>query len=92
MVIETTALANAIISGVTVFTLMFYQRRGAKHRPMISLIAYFMVLVDASDPTRYLFGVYRESHWFVVLVNVLICAAVLWARGNMARLDDALRQ
>lgn len=39
----------------------------------------------------YLFGLYHESHWFVVLVNVLICAALLWARGNMARLIDALR-
>ncbi|EGM7220449.1 phage holin family protein, partial [Salmonella enterica subsp. enterica serovar Enteritidis] len=24
-------------------------------------------------------------------VNILICAAVLWARGNVARLVDALR-
>ncbi|EBX7334520.1 phage holin family protein, partial [Salmonella enterica subsp. enterica serovar Sandiego] len=27
----------------------------------------------------------------VVMVNILICAAVLWARGNVARLVDALR-
>ncbi|EBA8400290.1 TPA: phage holin family protein, partial [Salmonella enterica subsp. enterica serovar Weltevreden] len=25
------------------------------------------------------------------MVNILICAAVLWARGNVARLVDALR-
>ncbi|HBM4916912.1 TPA: phage holin family protein, partial [Enterobacter hormaechei] len=54
-------------------------------------MAYFTVLVYASVPFRYLFGLYHESHWFVVLVNVLICAALLWARGNMARLIDALR-
>ncbi|EIQ8044922.1 phage holin family protein, partial [Salmonella enterica subsp. enterica serovar Enteritidis] len=28
----------------------------------------------------------------VVMVNILICAAVLWARGNVARLVDHLRQ
>nr|WP_279116714.1 phage holin family protein [Enterobacter soli] len=91
MVIEPAALANAIISAVIVIVLMFYQRGGARHRPLISLMAYFTVLVYASVPFRYLFGLYHESHWFVVLANVLICAAVLWARGNVARLIDALR-
>ncbi|ECL0583204.1 phage holin family protein, partial [Salmonella enterica subsp. enterica] len=37
------------------------------------------------------FGLYESSHWLVVMVNILICAAVLWARGNVARLVDALR-
>ncbi|MBD5740323.1 phage holin family protein, partial [Citrobacter freundii] len=57
----------------------------------ISLLAYFVVLVYASVPFRYLFGLYQESHWMVVIVNFLICAAVLWARGNVARLVDTLR-
>jgi hypothetical protein len=81
---------NAIVCGVIVLALMFYQRGGG-HRPMISLMAYFTVLVYASVPFRYLFGLYHESHWVVVLANILICAAVLWARGNVARLVDALR-
>lgn len=88
---DPSAMANAIISAVIVIALMFYQRGGARHRPLISLMAYFTVLVYASVPFRYLFGLYHESHWFVVLVNVLICAAVLWARGNVARLVDVLR-
>ena len=88
---DPSAMANAIISAVIVIALMFYERGGARHRPLISLMAYFTVLVYASVPFRYLFGLYHESHWFVVLVNVLICAAVLWARGNVARLVDALR-
>ena len=84
-------MVNAIICGVIVIVLMFYQRGGSRHRPFISLMAYLTVLVYASIPFRYLFGLYQESHWFVVLVNVMICAAVLWARGNVARLVDALR-
>ncbi|UQQ43578.1 phage holin family protein [Enterobacter roggenkampii] len=88
---DPSAMVNALICGVIVLALMFYQRGGARHRPLISLMAYFTVLVYASVPFRYLFGLYHESHWFVVLVNVLICAAVLWARGNIARLVDALR-
>lgn len=85
------AMMDKAISAVIVIALMFYQRGGARHRPLISLMAYFTVLVYASVPFRYLFGLYHESHWFVVLVNVLICAAVLWARGNVARLVDVLR-
>jgi hypothetical protein len=62
------------LSLLIVIALMFYQRGGARHRPLISLMAYFTVLVYASVPFRYLFGLYHESHWVVVLVNVLICA------------------
>ena len=88
---DPSAMVNAAICAVIVVFLMFYQREGARHRPLISLMAYFSVLVYASVPFRYLFGLYNESHWFVVLVNVLICGAVVWARGNVARLIDALR-
>jgi lipopolysaccharide export LptBFGC system permease protein LptF len=35
------ALANAVICAVIVCALMFYQRRGARHRPGISILAYF---------------------------------------------------
>lgn len=88
---DPTAMVNAFICAVIVIVLMFYQRGSARHRPLVSLTAYFIVLVYASVPFRYLFGLYHESHWFVVLVNVVICAAVLWVRGNVARLVDALR-
>ncbi|MFO5791325.1 phage holin family protein [Klebsiella pneumoniae] len=91
MVNDPAALANAVICAVIVLTLMFYQRGGARHRPGISVLAYLMVLVYASIPFRFLFGLYESSHWLVVLANILICGAVLWFRGNVARLVDALR-
>lgn len=91
MVNDPSALANAVICAVIVLALMFYQRDGARHRPGISVLAYLMVLVYASIPFRFLFGLYESSHWLVVLANILICAAVLWARGNVARLVDTLR-
>lgn len=85
-------MINALICAVIVLVLMFYQRDGARHRPMVSMLAYFVVLVYASIPFRYLFGLYQESHWMVVIVNLLICGAVLWARGNVARLIDAIHR
>ena len=91
MVNDPSALANVVICAVIVLALMFYQRGGSRHRPGISVLAYLMVLVYASIPFRFLFGLYESSHWLVVLANILICAAVLWFRGNVARLVDALR-
>ncbi|MEC5643514.1 phage holin family protein [Citrobacter koseri] len=92
MVSDPTALLNSITCAVIVLVLMFYQRDGARHRPIVSLLAYFTVLVYASIPFRYLFGLYQESHWMVVIINILICAAVLWARGNVARLINILQK
>ncbi|AXS44336.1 phage holin family protein [Klebsiella pneumoniae] len=91
MVNDPSALANVVICAVIVLALMFYQRGGSRHRPGISVLAYLMVLVYASIPFRFLFGLYESSHWLVVLANILICGAVLWFRGNVARLVDALR-
>ena len=91
MAIDPSAFFNAFICAAIVIVLMFYQRHGARHRPLISFLAYITVLVYAAIPLQFIFGMYRDSSWLVVLVNVLICAALLWARGNMARLVDALR-
>ncbi|EPC2361194.1 TPA: phage holin family protein [Citrobacter freundii] len=92
VVSDSTAVINAAICSVIVVVLMFYQREGARHRPVISLLAYFVVLVYASVPLRYLFGLYHDSHWLVVIVNLLICAAVLRARGNVASLINLLQR
>ena len=88
---DPSAFVNAAICAVIVLALMFYQRRGARHRPIISVLAYFTVLVYASVPFRFVFGLYHDSHWLVVVGNVFICVVVLWHRGNMARIVDALR-
>ncbi|EOT5501730.1 TPA: phage holin family protein [Citrobacter koseri] len=92
MVSDPTALLNSITCAVIVLVLMFYQRRGARHRPFISFLAYLTVLVYAVIPLKFIFGLYHDSNWLVVLVNVLICAAVLRARGNVARLIDLLHK
>lgn len=85
------ATANALICVVIVVVLMFYRKKGARHRPWISHLAYLAVLVYASVPIAYLCGLYAESHWLVALVNLIICIVVLRSRGNVARLVDALR-
>nr|WP_190287010.1 phage holin family protein [Citrobacter koseri] len=88
---DTTAKINSIISLLIMGALMFYQRRGSRHRPVVSFLAYLTILVYATIPFKLIFGLYHDSHWLVVLMNVLICAAVLWVRGNVARLVDVMR-
>lgn len=88
---DPSALINAVLCTVIVMALMLYQRCGSRHRPVVSLLAYISILVYANVPFRYLFGLYQESHWLVVVVNLIICAVVLSVRGNVARLIDKLR-
>ena len=91
MVIDPSAVFNAFICAAIVIVLMFYQRDGARHRPFISVLAYITVLVYAAIPLQFIFGLYRDSSWLVVVANILIFAAILKVRGNMARLVDRLR-
>lgn len=85
------ALLNALICSVIVMTLMFYQREDARHRPVISLLAYLMVLTWASVPLRFLFGLHTSPHWPIVAGNLIFCALLLHHKGNLARLVDFLR-
>lgn len=91
MAIDPSAVFNAFICAAIVIVLMFYQRQGARHRPFISVLAYITVLLYAAIPLQFIFGLYRDSSWLVVVANILIFAAVLKVRGNMARLVDRLR-
>jgi len=91
MAIDPSAVFNAFICAAIVVVLMFYQRHGSRHRPFISILAYITVLVYAAIPLQFIFGLYRDSSWLVVVANILIFAAVLKVRGNMARLVDHLR-
>lgn len=91
VVADPLALVNSVLCAVIVLVLMFYQREGARHRPLISWLAYAIILVYASIPFRYAFGLYETSHWLVVIANIAICVAVLRCRGNVARIIDALR-
>ncbi|KFB90950.1 hypothetical protein GTGU_04790, partial [Trabulsiella guamensis ATCC 49490] len=87
------SLFNAVICAVIVLALMLYQRQrhGARNRPLISVLAYVLVLIYAVIPFRFVFGLYHDSNWLAVTGNALTCAVVLWYRGNVARIIAALR-
>ncbi len=60
---DPSAMINAAICAVIVLVLMFYQREGARHRPLISLTAYFAVLVYATVPCL-AFIMNRTGLWY----------------------------
>ncbi|MFW0766712.1 phage holin family protein [Trabulsiella odontotermitis] len=88
---EIEALINAVVCIVVAGTLMFYKRRGARHRKHVSRLAYLAVLGYASIPFMLIYGLYQSSSWPVVAGNTLICGVLIWHRGNFARIVDHLR-
>ena len=87
---DPSALINAVLCTVIVMALMLYRRQDYRHRPFVSFLAYIYVIVYANVPFRYVFGLYQESHWLVVIGNLIICIVVLYFRGNLARIVDEI--
>lgn len=66
--------------------LMLFSKTGRTHKPGISWVAAGLILFYGNFVLLWLFGHYHASGWPVVVANVLICAAVFAARGNVARI------
>ncbi|KGT87229.1 holin [Erwinia typographi] len=84
-------LTNVITCSAIVLRLMSFRKPGGQHNPWASWLAYLIILAYASVPFRYFFDFYVHAHWASVTINLIICAAVFRARGNVARLFHSLR-
>lgn len=85
------ALTNVLASTAIVLRLMTFRKPGGRHNWWASWLAYLIILAYASVPFRFLFDNYLHAHWATVTINLIICAAVFRARGNVARLFQVLR-
>ncbi|TQN81008.1 UNVERIFIED_ORG: putative 3TM holin [Citrobacter freundii] len=85
-------LLNVALCAVIVLTLFFYRRKGSRHKPLVSWLAWLLMLVYAVVPLSYLCGLPLPDGWGVVLGNLLFCALVVWARGNVSKILSLLRQ
>ncbi|MGP3589974.1 phage holin family protein [Vagococcus sp. WN89Y] len=47
-------------------------------------VAYILALSYAVIPLRYLYGVYLNSNWFIILLNSVFCIVMIIYRGNLA--------
>ncbi|EOI3539373.1 phage holin family protein [Cronobacter sakazakii] len=84
-------LTNVATCSAIVLRLMLFRKPGARHRWWASWLAYLIILAYASVPFRYAFDFYVHTHWASVIINLIICAAVFRARGNVARLFQVVR-
>lgn len=91
MVSNLPGLLNVALCTVIVLTLFFYRRKDTTHKPLVSWLAWLLMLIYAFIPLRFLTGYHCQSGWSVVLVNLLFCVLVVWARGNVSKILSLLR-
>ena len=84
-------LLNVALCAVIVLTLFFYRRKDSRHKPLVSWLAWLLMLVYAVAPLCYLCGRLLPAGWPVVLVNLVFCVLVLRARGNVSKILSLLR-
>lgn len=77
---DPSAMINAAICAVIVLVLMFYQREGARHRPLISLTAYFAVLVSTRNEPHQNLNRYQPDYRYVL--GGMVWYQQQWKGGN----------
>lgn len=84
-------ITNVVVCSAIVLRLMFFYKVGARHQRWASWLAYMIILAYASVPFRFLFDVYAHAHWAALVINLIFCAAVWRAKGNVALIFKVLR-
>ena len=72
-------LLNVALCTVIVLTLFFYRRRDSRHKPLMSWLAWLLMLLYAFAPLSYLCGRPLATGWLEVFFNLLFCVLVIWA-------------
>ncbi len=78
-------LLNVALCTVIVLTLFFYRRRDSRHKPLMSWLAWLLMLLYAFAPLSYLCGRPLAANWLAVGLNRLFCVLVIRARGNVSK-------
>ncbi|EFA4143441.1 phage holin family protein [Escherichia coli O128:H42] len=84
-------LLNVALCTVIVLTLFFYRHRDSRHKPLMSWLAWLLMLLYAFAPLSYLCGRPLATGWLEVFFNLLFCVLVIRARGNVTRIFPLLR-
>lgn len=79
-------LLNVALCTVIVLTLFFYRRKEATHKPLVSGMAWLLMLTYAFAPLSYLCGHPLAVSWLTVGLNLLFCVLVVRARGNVSKI------
>lgn len=77
---------NAIVCFLIVIRLMTYRRGNSRHRPVAAWFAYALIVACAAVFLRIVTGSYHKADWAETLINVIMCASLFAAKGNVMRL------
>jgi hypothetical protein len=77
---------NAIVCFLIVIRLMTYRRGNSRHRPVAAWFAYVLIVACAAVFLRIVTGSYHKADWAETLINVIMCASLFAAKGNVMRL------
>ena len=91
MLSNLSGLLNVASCTVIVLTLFFY-RRDSRHKPLMSWLAWLLMLLYGFAPLSYLCGRPLATGWLEVFFNLLFCVLVIRARGNVTRIFPLLRR
>jgi CHASE2 domain-containing sensor protein len=78
--------ANAAVCILIAIRLMFFQRNGRRHRRLMALLAYIIILAAGYISFRIWFGQYIHVDPAELLLNFTICVAVWRAGGNIGQI------
>lgn len=84
-------IANVVIASAIALRLMMFRKPGAHYQKWASWLAYVIILAYASIPFRFFFDHYNQASWASVSINLIFCAAVYRAGGNIAQIFAVLR-
>lgn len=82
LLINVNAIACILIS----VRLLFFRKRGGRHRPAMAWLAYGLILAPAWVAFRIWHGSYVQVDYGELIMNVFVCVIVWRARGNVARI------
>ncbi|ELA4711098.1 TPA: phage holin family protein, partial [Escherichia coli] len=63
----------------------------SRHKPLMSWLAWLLMLLYAFAPLSYLCGRPLATGWPEVFFNLLFCVLVIRARGNVTKIFPLLR-
>lgn len=77
-------LINAGICLLLALCLLVFRRDGATHRPLVSLLAYLLIVSAGSVAVLTLFGLVEQAQLPQLFINLVLLLALLAQRGNVA--------
>lgn len=88
---ELLLILNALACAVIATSLGTFQRRGAKHKMLGAVFALVLMIACGSITILIVTGRYVTANPAETVINIILCIAVIQARGNAMRIFKSTR-